>query len=27
MINAAVQILGTKSEHAIIIYNENSKKN
>ena len=25
--NAAVQILGTKPEHVIIIFNENSKEN
>ena len=25
--NAAVQILGTKAEHVIIVYNENSKEN
>jgi 4-oxalocrotonate tautomerase len=25
--NAAVQILGTKPEHVIVIYNENSKEN
>jgi 4-oxalocrotonate tautomerase len=25
--NAAIQILGTKPEHVIIVYNENSKEN
>jgi 4-oxalocrotonate tautomerase len=25
--DAAVQILGTKAEHVIIVYNENSKEN